>query len=123
MIESIALLGAMPDRTPKHADVIRLANSLVCAGNGLGVIVDLSRFAEIISSEFVARLVALNKRVRAAKRRLILCGLAPLVRDAFVGAKLDMVFEICDDERAALARFQTISARSEANVKSSPANG
>jgi anti-sigma B factor antagonist len=90
--------------TPEHADVERLCDSLTGAGSTPRVIVDLSD-VELVGSAFTARLIALNKRMRAAGGRLVLCGLCPFVRDTFRGSRLDRVFEVADDEQAALASF------------------
>jgi anti-anti-sigma regulatory factor len=122
-VGDVVLLGVIPHRTPKYTDVLCLARSLERAGNCPCLVVDLSRVDGIVDSTFVARLVALNKRVCAGKGRLILCNLRPLVRDVIIRTKLDTVFEICEDRETALARAQSISTSSSSNVRSSPASG
>jgi anti-anti-sigma factor len=102
MVDDIVVLGVIPGRTPEHAEIERLADSLVSSGRAACVVVELSAL-DFMSSAFIARLVALNKRMQAAERRLILCGLHPFVREAFHDSRLERVFEISDDLEAALA--------------------
>jgi len=101
-VDDVVVLKVLRDRTPEVADIERLAEALVSSGGVPHVVVDLSE-DDLVTSAFMARLVALNKRVGAAKGRLILCGLQPAVSDAFRDSTLDRLFDICDDEEAALA--------------------
>lgn len=98
----MVVLEVTPGITPEHEDIERVSEALVGSGGVVRVIVDLSDVG-LISSVFAARLVALNKRIRTAKGRLILCGMNQLVRETFQGCRLDRLFEISDDEKAALA--------------------
>lgn len=104
MINDVAVMYVIPGSTPEHTDIERLADSLVRSGQAARVIVETSAL-DFMSSAFIARLVALNKRTRAANGRLILCGLHPFVREAFHDSRLERVFEIADDLGAALASF------------------
>jgi anti-anti-sigma factor len=101
-VGGVVILEVTPGITPQHEDIERLAETFVRSGGLTRVIVDLSDL-ELISSVFAARLVALNKRIRAARGRLILCGINRLVRETFQGCRMDRLFEISDDEGAALA--------------------
>jgi len=100
----VVVLEVIPGMTPEHEDVERLCKTLSGCGSTPRVIVDLSDI-ELVGSAFVARLIAMNKRIRAAGGRLILCGLCPFVQDTFHGSRLDRVFEVAEDEEAALARL------------------
>jgi len=102
--DGVVVLHVLPHRTPDHADIERLAEALASSAGVPRVVVELSDL-DVVSSSLIARLVALNKRVRAAKGRLILCGLHPFVREAFFDSSLNRVFDIVDDEEAALASF------------------
>lgn len=105
MVGDAVVLQAIAGRTPEHAHVIRLCESLVACGGSPRVIVDLSEL-EIVNSAFVARLVSLNKRIRAAKGKLVLCGMHHiLVWDAFFGSNLHTVFDISENEDAACANL------------------
>lgn len=68
------------------------------------VILNLSRM-RLVSSMFLGMLVALQKRVAAAKGTLKLCGLNSETRDVFRLSKLDWVFDIYEDEEAARDSF------------------
>ena len=98
----VVVLDVMRGRTPDQPDVVRLAKSLVGRGGIPRVIVNLSEL-EFVNTAFVARFVALNKRIRAAKGKLVLCGMRLLVWDAFYGTNLYKIFDISENEEAALA--------------------
>jgi anti-anti-sigma factor len=102
MLDDVAILHVVAGRTPEHAEIERLADSLISSGGVPRVVVDLSAL-DFMSSAFIARLVALNKRIQAANGRAILCGLHPFVREAFHDSRLERVFDISDDQEAALA--------------------
>ncbi len=59
-----------------------------------------------ICSSMLARLLDLERKVRQAGGRLRLCSLGPTVRDVLVTGHVDRVFDIVDDEVAALAGFR-----------------
>ena len=58
-----------------------------------------------LSSEMIAEVLRLHKKLAQSKGRLKLCGLASGVREIFRVSKLDKLLEIYDDEKKALARF------------------
>lgn len=60
---------------------------------------------EYMSSAVLGMLVALNKQVKAAGGKLVLCGIAPQIREVFAITNLDKLFVIRDDEQAALQTF------------------
>jgi len=99
--DKAVVLKVVPGMTPEHADVERLCEALAQGGRAPNLILDLSDI-ELIGSALTARLIALNKQIRAAGGRLVLCGLHRLVRDTFQGSRLDRVFEVADDAQAAL---------------------
>jgi len=101
-VGGVVILEVTPGIMPEHQDIDSVAETLVRSANLRRVIVDLSD-VELISSVFAARLVALNKRIRAAKGRLILCGMNRLARETFRGCRLDTLFDISEDEESALA--------------------
>jgi anti-anti-sigma factor len=100
----VVILYAVPGVTPEHADVELLCEKLVASGGAPRVVFDMSDL-ELISSALTARLIAVNKRVRGAKGKFVLCGLCSFVLETFQGSRLDRVFNIADDEEAALASF------------------
>jgi anti-sigma B factor antagonist len=80
---------------PEAADIERLAESLVRSCRVLRVVVDLSGL-DFINSTMMAGLLALRKRVLAAKGRLVLCGLSPHVQSIFSHTRIESLFEIVD---------------------------
>lgn len=61
--------------------------------------------AHFMSSAMLAHLVKLLRKVQANKGRLRLCGLRPVIIDAFKVSHFDRIFEIFPDEAAALKKF------------------
>ncbi len=60
--------------------------------------------AHFISSAMLAHLVKLHRKVQEGKGRLRLCGLRPVILDAFKVSRFDKIFEIFPDEAAALKK-------------------
>lgn len=100
-VDDVVILDVLPGRTPEQADIQRLADTLIAAGHVPRVVVDLSRLDQT-TSLLMAKLLVLNRRLSGAGGSLVLCGLQPYVRQAFASTKLDTLFEIADDEEAAL---------------------
>ncbi len=87
------VLDVVPGRTPDVRDIDRVVESLVHTTGIAGVRIDLSRI-EAVTCAFIARLVTLNKRLKAAGTTLTLCGLRPIVRETFDRLGLDRAFSI-----------------------------
>lgn len=68
------------------------------------ILLNLSN-AHFISSAMLAHLVKLHRKVQEAKGRIRLCGLRPVIMDAFKVSHFDRIFEIFPDEAAALKKF------------------
>lgn len=68
------------------------------------VLLNLSN-AHFISSAMLAHLVKLHRTIQDAKGRIKLCGLRPVIRDAFKVSNFDRIFEIYPDETSALQKF------------------
>jgi anti-anti-sigma factor len=96
------VLEVMVGRTPTHAEIERLVESLVRSRDVPRMLVDMSSL-DFITSALVARLITINRRLNEAKGSLVLFGLSPFVRDLLVEMRLDGVFQIAEDEEAALA--------------------
>ena len=96
-VDDIVILRVLAGRTPDCSNIDRLVHALTGSGRVLRLVVDLCEQVPICS-EFVDRMVALHKQIQAAKGRLVLCGLHPIVREALHTAWLDTIFEIADDE-------------------------
>jgi anti-anti-sigma factor len=96
------VLEVVSGTTPTYEDIQRLCDALLASGSVPNVVVDLSD-VEFVSSSFIASLVALYKRMKVADGRLILCGLQHAACAALHVSRLDRLFEISDDQEAALA--------------------
>lgn len=68
------------------------------------ILLNLSN-AHFMSSAMLAHLVKMHKKVQAARGRLRLCGLRPVILDAFRVSHFDKIFEIFPDEAAAMKKF------------------
>ena len=60
---------------------------------------------EYLSSAALGKLITLNKKVQAAKGKLILCNIDPQIHEVFEITKLDKFFNIQKEEQAALQAF------------------
>jgi anti-sigma B factor antagonist len=61
--------------------------------------------AHFISSAMLAHLVKLHRKIQDAKGRIKLCGLRPVILDAFKVSHFDKMFEIHPDESSAMKKF------------------
>ncbi len=60
---------------------------------------------QYLSSAALGKLINLKKKVGAAKGQLKLCCIHPDLKEVFKITRLDQVFEIYDEEQAALDRY------------------
>jgi len=60
---------------------------------------------EYLSSAALGKLIALNKKVKAADGRLILCSIDPNIYEVFELTRLDQILKIEADEQKALQAF------------------
>ncbi len=111
-VGDLIVLEVVSGTMPTHKEVHRLCDTLLASGSVPRVVVDLSD-VEFVSSSFVARLVALNKRIQAADARLVLCGLRPVVREALHTSRLDEFFDIAEDEATALTSLCSLRRAEE----------
>ena len=93
------LLEALPDRTPEPQEVEAAVDALLDGGEASRIVLDMTRL-ELVSSAFVARLVSMNKRLRASGAELVLCGMSPVIREVFAQLHLDRAFLIVDSQDA-----------------------
>lgn len=61
--------------------------------------------AHFISSAMLAHLVKLHRKVQESRGKIRLCGLRPVIQDAFKVSHFDRIFEIFADETSALKKF------------------
>jgi anti-anti-sigma factor len=103
-VDGVAVLDVLSGMITINTDIDRVIKTLITGAEPPRVVLNLSRL-KFISSAFVAGMIAMQKRIRAAGGRLILCGMHPIVRETLHGARLDTFFDIRDDEQAALGSF------------------
>ena len=60
---------------------------------------------EFLSSAALGKLITLNKKLQAARGRLILCNIDPQIHEVFEITKLDKFFNIQKEEQTALQAF------------------
>ena len=60
---------------------------------------------EFLSSAALGKLITLNKKIQAAKGRLILCNIDPQIHEVFEITKLDKFFNIQKEEQDGLQAF------------------
>ena len=70
------------------------------------LVIDFSP-VEFLSSATIGKLISLNHKVRVCKASLRLCNLQPMIRDLFKLCRLDRVFDIRENQAAAIASFET----------------
>jgi anti-sigma B factor antagonist len=68
------------------------------------LVIDFSP-VEFISSATIGKLISLHRKVKICKSALRLCSLRPEVRELFHFCHLDRVFDIREDQAAAIASF------------------
>lgn len=68
------------------------------------LVIDFSP-VEFLSSATIGKLISLNRKVKLCKASLRLCNLRPELRDVFHFCNLERVFDIRDDQAAAIASF------------------
>src|SRR5262245_18925028 len=64
------------------------------------ILLNLSN-AHFMSSAMLAHLVKIHRNIQAGKGRMRLCGLRPVIMDAFKVSQFDRIFEIFPDEVSA----------------------
>ena len=71
---------------------------------GLKLVIDFSP-VEFISSAMIGKLISLNRKVKVCKSALRLCNMRREIRDIFHLCNLERVFDIREDQAAAIASF------------------
>ena len=65
------------------------------------IVLDFSN-VEYLSSAALGKLITLDKKVKAARGKLRLCGIRPEIYEVFAITRLNKVFNIFDDQEKAL---------------------
>jgi anti-sigma B factor antagonist len=107
-VDGVAIVGFRETMSMFEGDKVEAVGkeliNLVATGKEPKILVNLSN-AHFVSSAMLANLVKMQRRVQEAKGKLKLCGLRPVIMDAFKIARFDRLFEIHPDENSALSKF------------------
>jgi anti-sigma B factor antagonist len=68
------------------------------------LVIDFSP-VEFLSSATIGKLISLNRKVKACKAALRLCNLRPEIQDIFRFCNIERMFDIREDQAAAIASF------------------
>ncbi|MGA2502119.1 MAG: STAS domain-containing protein, partial [Tepidisphaeraceae bacterium] len=68
------------------------------------LVIDFSP-VEFLSSAMIGKLISLNHKVKLCKSALRLCNLRPEIRNIFHLCNIERVFDIREDQAAAVASF------------------
>ena len=94
------ILNLIADLDLENADLDRVAGLVIQSAPAAHIVLNMSN-VEFVSSTFLGRLLAMQKRVDAAQGKLVLCGMNPVVREIFQVTKLETFFHFSDDEASA----------------------
>jgi anti-anti-sigma factor len=99
-INDFLILNLLPGMNPEHADLERVGELLATSHGARHVVINFAN-VEFVSSTFLGRLLAMQKKLNAAEGKLVLCGLNEVVREVFQITRLEGLFDFADDQDAA----------------------
>ncbi len=95
-----ALLVTLP-REPHAGADLQIVAGMIGPKRPRHVIVDFS-LVEVMPSEIICHLMILSRQLEQLERQLILCSVAPQIKDVFHKVELTELFRFADDEFSAL---------------------
>jgi anti-anti-sigma regulatory factor len=95
-----ALLVTLP-REPQSGAELQAVAKMISPTRPRHVVVDFS-LVEIMPSEVICSLMVLTRLLEDMDRQLILCSVAPQIREVFTRVELVKLFRFADDEFSAL---------------------
>jgi anti-anti-sigma regulatory factor/ribosomal protein S27AE len=101
-VGEVAVIDAISGRVFLSQDIEGIASVLIRDGNAQDVVINLAD-VELVTSSFIAGLVALRKRIYAANGNMVVCGLNLVVRETLRNAKVDTLLTIAENEQEAVA--------------------
>ena len=107
LVEGILLVCFTTPRIVQEEDIQAIFEQLqrlVEEKPGREYVLDF-RKVQFLSSSVLGRLILLQKKVASTKGRLVLCAIAKEIFEVFKITKLDKVFTITEDAKAALKVF------------------
>ena len=103
-VGNVAVLTFLPGLIVGSESDGRVDEVLAALGDCSGLILNVSRL-RLTSSIFLGMMVALHRTWQPVHGRLKVCGLGGNSRDALKVTHLDVLFDVYEDEQAALASF------------------
>ncbi len=106
-IGGVTVVRFLDSRVTKPLEIEELGSQLYKAlefKKGSKLVIDFS-LVEFLSSATIGKLISLNRKVNLAKSALRLCSLRQEIRDVFHLCNLERVFDIREDQAAAIASF------------------
>ena len=100
-VDDVTIIDAITGKVAINQEIDKVSGVLIREGSTPKVVLNLAD-VQFVSSSFIAGLVALHKRVRAAKGKMVVCELSLVVKETLQGAKLDRLLNIADSEQDAL---------------------
>lgn len=111
--EGVTVADVITGKVATNQDIQRVSDAFLSSSNPPRVVLNLSG-VQLVSSSFIAGLIALNRRMNEAQGKVVLCELSPIVRETLAGAKLDRILTIVGTEAEAQAFFQSRFGQPEA---------
>ena len=103
--DGVTILDATSGKVALSQQIEEVSRVLIREGSIPQVVINLADI-QLVTSSFIAGLVALHRRVCAANGKMVVCRLRPVVKETLHGAKLDKLLNIADSEQEALACFR-----------------
>ena len=107
--EGVTVADVITGKVATNQDIQRVSQAFLSRGSPPRIILNLSG-VQLVSSSFIAGLIALNRRMNDAHGQLVLCDLSPIVSETLAGAKLDRILTIVDTESDAQTLLLSPSA-------------
>lgn len=98
------LVVTLPEQ-PHHGQEIDVVNKLLSDSVDFDVMIDFIK-VEMLTSETICGLMILSKLLKGAGRKLVLYNLSSSVKQIFVRTGLLTIFNLVDDQFAALEHIQ-----------------
>ncbi len=102
--DGVTILDATSGKVALSQQIEEVSGVLIREGSIPQVVINLVD-VQMVTSSFIAGLVALHKRIHTANGKMVVCQLRPVVKETLHGAKLDKLLNIADSEQEALACF------------------
>ena len=99
-MDDFVILNLMTTMDPEHADFEPVGGWILRSDGPRRVLVNFAH-VEFVSSTFLGRLLALQRKLKDSERKLTLCGLNQVVREIFQITKLEDLFAFSEDQDGA----------------------